>query len=220
MQYAGEAWVERLRAGVVPRARGVAIAVIVLVVAGVGLTVLEWSHPRFLAEATTGRGGFAFVIGPPGMVVGGIALAIASWWRQRSDRVMIARIRGGADGTSGAPVLFVPVVAKGQFLSEDLPAPRPTIWTVDAAGLHAWTPSEAKPVLDLPWETITGFELATNDRAPVYGQRIDYGVRVLGAKRPIVLVPRADLGRPLGAGAYRLDVLKSLLRSFQAQLGA
>lgn len=213
MEYAGETWVKRLRAGQFPGVRGVLIAVVLLVVGGAVLTIAEWTHPGWLARAVEGRRGFTYIIGPPALAIGGIVLGVGTRIQQRADRALIARIR-----RSTSPVLFVPVLPKGPFTSEDLPSPRPSIWTVDETGLQGWAPSREKPVLIVPWADIEAFELATNDREPVSGQRMDYGVRILGTRPHLVLVPRADLGRATGASAYRIDVLQSLLRSFQRQL--
>lgn len=177
MEYAGEEWVKRLRAGRVPPARGVVIAVIALIVIGGVLLALEWTHTSVFTADIGSRGQFSAVVGPPALVVGGVVLAIATWFRQRSDRELVGRIL-----RSGPVALFVPVVGKAPFVAETLPEPRPSLWTVDAAGLHGWVRSREKPVIEVPWSEIDSFEHATNTGPAFMGQRTDYGIRVIGAR--------------------------------------
>ncbi len=90
------------------------------------------------------------------------------------------------------------MLTKGIRASEDLPRPRPEVWTFDTAGLHGWTPERDGPVLDVPWSRIHRVGLATKDSR---GTRVDYALWFgLDGGDPLVLAPRTALGRPFGAG--------------------
>ncbi len=101
------------------------------------------------------------------VVVVGFAVSIGTWWSGRRDRRVLARIRA----SSHRPAFFLPVLTKGIRASEDLPRPRPEVWTFDTAGLHGWTPERDGPVLDVPWSRIHRVGLATKDSR---GTRVDY----------------------------------------------
>ncbi|MEK6345465.1 MAG: hypothetical protein V4737_16750, partial [Curtobacterium sp.] len=86
------------------------------------------------------------------------------------------------------PAFFLPVLTKGLRASEDLPHPRPEVWTIDEAGLHGWTPDRDAPVFDVPWARIERISLATKDSR---GTRVDYALWFgLDGGDPLVLAPR------------------------------
>ncbi|OIH94251.1 MULTISPECIES: hypothetical protein [unclassified Curtobacterium] len=209
MQYAGERWVQRLRDGVPPKRWPFLVGLVVVTLVGaigLWLTVLHlddivrsearrpWSGPLLSA--------LLFAFGP-------VAAAL-SWLRGRRDRRVLARIR--AHGT--APAFHLPVLQSALHALDD----PPEMWTVDRAGLHAWSPERPDPVFDLVWDDVASIDLASQD---VRGQRADVGIlvgRVAGSA--LVLRPRPTIGRPFGASATKLHITMEVLRSLQRELGS
>lgn len=212
MEYAADPWVRRLRDGVVPEPWPVHVGAVLLVLGSVAALVGEFSGPVFFEHVTGSRAVFWAVVLPAFLVVLGVVIVITTWRDGRRDRRTLARIRA----SSHQPAFFLPVKTKGLRASEDLPRPRPEIWTVDRVGLHGWVPDGAEPVVDLPWSGIRTIDIATKDAA---GQRVDYALwfgTVDGGSR--VLAPRTTLGRPFQAGPTKLDVLMRVLRSLRREL--
>ncbi|MFZ7089142.1 hypothetical protein [Curtobacterium sp. RRHDQ10] len=209
MEYDGEPWVRRLRDGVIPGRRALAVVLPVVVAVGIALTVLGLLHPHVVGELLRSRSGFLAVLVPPGLIVTGPVVALMTLVRGRSDRRVLGRLRGGA-----RPAFHIPVRTRTEVAADDLPPPRPVIWTVDADGLHGWAPRSSTPVLDLPWEDIDRIDAAT---VWYRGTRREYGIWIGAGDGHVVLAPRAELGRPFAASQYRIDVVMRILRSLRRQ---
>ncbi|ROP61453.1 hypothetical protein [Curtobacterium sp. PhB115] len=141
---------------------------------------------------------------------GAVAL---SWLRGRRDRRLLERIRQHGP----TPRFHLPVLRSGEYTVDDFPEPRPEMWTVDAAGLHAWSPERDEPVFDLVWGDIRSFELATTD---VRGQRTDTGIWIITERvGRFAVQPRAVIGRPFGASTTKIHILMEVLRSLRREVG-
>ncbi|QQD75688.1 hypothetical protein I8920_12825 [Curtobacterium sp. YC1] len=210
MEYAGERWVQRLRDGRTPGRWPflVGLAIVTIVgAAGLVLTVVDldeiahsdarrpWSGPLLAL--------FLFALGP--------VSAVLSWLQGRRDRRILERIR--AHGTT--PAFHVPVLRSGLGAVDDFPEPRPELWTVDAAGLDAWSAERDEAVFHLPWQDVETIELASQD---VRGQRTDVGIWIVTKDvGRFTLRPRPTIGRPFGAGATKLHIVMRVLRSLQRE---
>lgn len=205
------AWVQRLLAGAFSPIRWLLVPMAALTVVGAALLWAEVLHLPWAVDVWehTRRVGIIVLV-PPAMVIAGPAVSIAAWWTGRRDRRVMARIRA-----SGGPVdLFLPVGQPTIRESDELPDPAPTLWTVDAAGLHGWTTRAAHPVHDLPWIRVRRIAVATR-RAR--GGDEDYGIWIDTDRGHVVLAPRTALGRPGTAGSGALGVLVRVLRSLRSQ---
>lgn len=212
MEYAADRWVQRLRDGVVPRPWPVIVAAALLAVGAAVALVAEFSGPDFFEHVTGSRARFWAIVVPLFLVVLGVAVVVGTWWSGRRDRRTLRRIRA----TGHEPAFFLPVVTTGLRVTEDLPRPRPEIWTIDTEGLHGWAPQRDRPVLGLPWSAVRAIDLATKD---VRGMRTDYALWFDTADGgTLVLTPRTTLGRPFTAGQTGLDVLVRVLRSLRREL--
>ncbi|WP_420369405.1 hypothetical protein [Curtobacterium sp. L1-20] len=208
-------WVQRLRDGIAPRPWPVHVLAVVLVLAAPSLIVAELHSPAFVAEMNHSSHIGSIVLIELFVMVLGFVMSIGTWWSGRRDRRTLARIRASGH----EPALFLPVLTKGIRTSEDLPRPRPEVWTFDAAGLHGWTPDHDAPVMDLPWEQIRKIDLATMD-SRTWGSRIDYALWFgLTGGSTLVLPPRTTLGRPFQAGPGRLEALLPVMRALRRELG-
>ncbi|WP_144712732.1 hypothetical protein [Curtobacterium pusillum] len=212
MEDAADLWVQRLRDGVVPRPWPVVVAAALLALGAAAALVAEFSGPAVFDHVTGSRGRFWLVVFPLFLVVLGISIVIGTWWSGRRDRRILARVRE----TGRTPAFFLPVTTTSLRTTEELPRPRPEVWTVDAAGLHGWAPRRDAPVMDLPWSRIRRIDLATKDSR---GTRVDYALWFdLTDGSSLVLPPRTTLGRPFEAGPTKLDVLMRVLRSLRREL--
>lgn len=205
-------WVQRLRDGVVPRSWPVHLVASVLVVAAPALVVAEFRSPAFVAEMARSSRVGSVVLVEVLVVLLGVAMSIGTWWSGRRDRRIVARIRAAGH----TPAFFLPVLTKGIRTSEDLPRPRPEVWTIDDVGLHGWTPNRDAPVMIVPWAGIRGIDLATKDSR---GSRIDYALWFdLDGGSTLVLPPRTTLGRPFEAGPGGLATLLPVVRALRSEL--
>lgn len=208
VEYEGERWVQRLRDGVVPPRTALLLTSAALLVAGVALVVAELSSASFLQAAADSRRWGVVVLVPPALVVAGPVLAVWALVAGRQDRRLVARIRGRS-----APRFFVPVETSTLVAADTLPRPRPVVWSVDDAGLHGWAPGRPEAVLDVVWDRVRDIDLATVWNR---GRRQDYGIWLaLDHGHHVVLAPRSALGNPVGASAYRRDVVMRILRSLR-----
>lgn len=201
---------QRLRDGVPPPTWPLVVGLVGATVAGVLLLVAEAANVGAVQRMSDSRTGFLLVLVPLGLVVSGLVAAIASWSAGRQDRRLLARIR-----QASSPAFVLPVVTSSLREPDDLPAPRPTIWTLDGVGMHAWAPGKDTPVVEVPWDRVRRIDLATTW---VRGQRQEYGIWVDTDRGHLVLRPRAALRRPFEAGQTKRDVLMRVLRSLQREL--
>ncbi|WP_439688945.1 hypothetical protein ACRQ4C_13215 [Curtobacterium sp. SP.BCp] len=212
MAFISDRWVERLRDGTAAPSWPVHAVALVLVLSAPALVVAELRSPAFVAEMARSSRVGSVVLVEAFVVVVGFAISIGTWWSGRRDRRVLARIRA----SSHRPAFFLPVLTKGIRASEDLPRPRPEVWTFDTAGLHGWTPERDGPVLDVPWSRIHRVGLATKDSR---GTRVDYALWFgLDGGDPLVLAPRTALGRPFGAGPGGLETLLPVVRALRREL--
>ncbi|NQW91998.1 hypothetical protein HQQ88_17020 [Curtobacterium sp. VKM Ac-2861] len=207
-----EQWVQRLRDGEMPKRWPVLLVAAVTTAAGLGVLVAEFASPDFLRGLDSARTQANFVLWPLLVAGFGLLLAVVTWSAGRTDRRTLARIR-----ERHTPRFHLPVSASGFRATDDLPGPRPEIWTVDASGLHAWAPSRAEPVFDLPWTHIRKFSVATKDAR---GQRVDFGVWIsTTVGEDVVVEPRPALGRGFEGGPDKLATIVRVLRALQRELG-
>ncbi|WP_416393191.1 MULTISPECIES: hypothetical protein [unclassified Curtobacterium] len=209
-----DGWVQRLRDGVAPRQWPVHLAAAILVVGASALIAAEFASPAFVAQlARSSRVGSVVLI-ELFLVVVGIVMSVGTWWSGRRDRRTLARIRAAGH----TPEFFLPVLTKGLRTTEDLPRPRPEVWTLDRAGMHGWTPELDAPVIDLSWTRIRAVDLATKGSR---GSRVDYALWFdLVGGGELVLPPRTALGRPFEAGPGALETLLPVLRSLRREPAA
>lgn len=206
-----EPWVQRLRDGATADRRPVLLGAGIATAVGVLVLVAEFAFPDFLRGVESARTQTSLVFWPVILVAIGGLLALSMWSAGRSDRRTMARIR-----RHRAPRLHLPVFASGLRTTDDFPEPRPEIWTVDEAGLHAWAPSRDEPVFDLPWSGVRDVDVATKDQK---GQRVDFGIWISTTdRRDVVLQPRQAIGHGIEAGPAKLAVLVDELRSLRREL--
>ncbi len=213
MQYAGERWVQRLRDGVPPKRWPFLVGLVVVTLVGAVGLWLTVVHLDDIAQSDARRpwsgpllAVFLFAFGP--------VAAVLSWLRGRRDRRVLARIR--VHGTT--PAFHLPVLQSGLHALDDFPEPRPEMWTVDRAGLHAWSAEREAPVFDLAWGDVASIDLASQD---VRGQRTDVGIWIVTTDvGRFTLRPRPTIGRPFGASATKLHITMEVLRSLQRELGS
>ncbi|MCJ1714452.1 hypothetical protein ACLBWP_16495 [Microbacterium sp. M1A1_1b] len=210
MEYSADPWVQRLRDGVPPATWPVVVAIVLTTIAGVLLLVAEALHPDAVRQIDQARRGFIVLLVPLALVVSGPWAAIATWLAGRHDRTVLARIRSRSE-----PSFFLPVVTRSVRGPDDLPAPRPTIWTVDHAGLHGWARGRDAPVVEVPWDRVRTIDMATTW---VRGQRQEYGIWIETDRGHLVLRPRAALTRASEASQTKRDVLMRVLRSLRREL--
>ena len=212
MQDVTDGWVRRLRDGTAPRQWPIHLAAAVLVLGAPALIVAEFGSPAFVEQMDRSSRVGSVVLVELFLIVVGIVMSVGTWWSGRRDRRTLARIR--ASGRE--PAFFLPVLTKGIRTSEDLPRPRPEVWTLDRAGMHGWTPDREAPVIDLPWSRIRTIDLATKDAR---GSRVDYALWFdLVGGGELVLPPRTALGRPFEVGPGGLETLLPVLRSLRREL--
>lgn len=210
MEYSGERWVQRLRDGETPKRWPILLVAAAVTAVGLGVLVAEFSSPDFLRGLDSARAQANFILWPLLVTGFGLLLAVVTWSAGRTDRRTLARI-----GEYPAPRFHLPVSASGLRATDDRPGPRPEIWTVDESGLHAWAPSRAEPVFDLPWDHVRRFSVATKDAR---GQRVDFGVWIsTTVGEDVVVQPRPALGRGFEAGPDELDAIVRVLRSLQRE---
>ncbi|MFJ4296318.1 hypothetical protein [Curtobacterium sp. NPDC089689] len=213
MAFISDRWVERLRDGTAAPSWPIHLVALVLVLGAPALIVAEFRSPSFVAEMARSSRVGSIVLVEAFLVVVGFAMSIGTWWSGRRDRRVLARIRA----SNHRPAFFLPVLTKGLRTSEDLPHPRPEVWTFDTGGLHGWTPDRDTPVLGVPWPRIRRISLATKDSR---GTRIDYALWFrLDGGDPLVLAPRTALGRPFEAGPGGLETLLPVVRALRLELG-
>ncbi|MFJ4221163.1 hypothetical protein [Curtobacterium luteum] len=214
MADATDPWVQRLREGATPPTWPVHLAALALVVASAALIVAELGSTAFVAEAARSSRVGSIVLLEVVAVVAGFGMWISTWWSGRRDRRVLARVRASGH----RPAFFLPVLTKGIRTGEDLPRPRPEVWTIDAAGLHGWTADRESPVTEVPWARVRRIGLATNDSR---GARVAYGLWLdLDQGNPLVLRPRTSLCRPFGAGPGALATLRSVVSALRRDAGA
>lgn len=185
---------------------------LVLVVGAPALVVAEFRSSTFVAETAQSSRVGSVVLLEVLLVVVGFAMSIGTWWSGRRDRRILARIRASGH----RPAFFLPVLTKGIRASEDLPRPRPEVWTINTEGLHGWTSDRDSPVLDVPWARIRRVGLATKASR---GTRIDYALWFgLDDGDALVLPPRTALGRPFEAGPGGLETLLPVVRALRREL--
>ncbi|MCT9620284.1 hypothetical protein [Curtobacterium sp. C2H10] len=212
MQDVTDGWVRRLRDGTAPRQWPIHLAAAVLVLGAPALIVAEFGSPAFVEQMDRSSRVGSVVLVELFLTVVGIVMSVGTWWSGRRDRRTLARIRAGGR----EPAFFLPVLTKGIRTSEDLPRPRPEVWTLDRAGMHGWAPDREAPVIDLPWSRIRTIDLATKDAR---GSRVDYALWFdLVGGGELVLPPRTALGRPFEVGPGGLETLLPVLRSLRREL--
>lgn len=212
MQDVTDGWVRRLRDGTAPRQWPIHLAAAVLVLGAPALIVAEFGSPAFVEQMDRSSRVGSVVLVELFLTVVGIVMSVGTWWSGRRDRRTLARIRAGGR----EPAFFLPVLTKSIRTSEDLPRPRPEVWTLDRAGMHGWAPDREAPVIDLPWSRIRTIDLATKDAR---GSRVDYALWFdLVGGGELVLPPRTALGRPFEAGPGGLETLLPVLRSLRREL--
>lgn len=212
MEYAGERWVQRLRDGRTPKRWPFLLGLaIVTVIGGVGVAYFS-THLDGLLHSEARRP-FAAPLLSVILLVSGPVAAVLTWLRGRRDRLVLDRIRRNG----ATPLFHLPVLRTGQYAADDFPEPRPEMWTVDAAGLHAWSPMRDEPVFDLAWSAIATIELDSRD---IRGQRTDTGIWIVTDDvGRFVLLPRATIGRPFGASTTKIHIVMQVLRSLRRELG-
>lgn len=212
MQDVTDGWVRRLRDGTAPRQWPIHLAVAVLVLGAPALIVAEFGSPAFVEQMERSSRVGSVVLVELFLIVVGIVMSVGTWWSGRRHRRTLARIRAGGR----EPAFFLPVLTKSIRTSEDLPRPRPEVWTLDRAGMHGWAPDREAPVIDLPWSRIRTIDLATKDAR---GSRVDYALWFdLVGGGELVLPPRTALGRPFEVGPGGLETLLPVLRSLRREL--
>jgi hypothetical protein len=210
VEYSGERWVQRLRDGEMPKRWPVLVGLaIVTVTGGIGV-YFSATHLDGILHSDARRP-FAVPLFSVLLLGFGPVAAVLSWLRGRRDRVVLDRIRRNGTTTR----FHLPVLRTGPYAADDFPDPRPELWTVDAAGLHAWSPERDDPVFDLVWDDVRTIELASTD---VRGQRTDTGIWIVTeAVGRFVLLPRAVIGRPFGASVTKIHILMQVLRSLRRE---
>ncbi|MFJ2980532.1 hypothetical protein ACIPEP_16915 [Curtobacterium sp. NPDC087082] len=212
MQDVTDGWVRRLRDGTAPRQWPIHLTAAVLVLGAPALIVAEFGSPAFVEQMDRSSRVGSVVLVELFLTVVGIVMSVGTWWSGRRDRRTLARIRAGGR----EPAFFLPVLTKSIRTSEDLPRPRPEVWTLDRAGMHGWAPDREAPVIDLPWSRIRTIDLATKDAR---GSRVDYALWFdLVGGGELVLPPRTALGRPFEVGPGGLETLLPVLRSLRREL--
>lgn len=213
MEYSGERWVQRLRDGEMPKRWPFLLGLAIVTVAGGVGVVFSITHLDAFLHSDARRP-FAVPLFSVILLVLGPVAAVLSRMRGRSDRRILASIR--RHGTT--PRFHLPVVRRGEYTLDDFPEPRPEMWTVDAAGLHAWSPERETPVFDLAWSAVHSVELAS---AEVRGQRVDTGIWIITEDVGCFTVqPRPAIGRPFGASATKIHIVMQVLRSLRRELGS
>lgn len=205
LPHGDEPWVRRLRAGVTPPQWRIAVGCTVVSVVGALLLWAEAVHPGWVRDAwgRGGRGGIVVIV-PLLLLVSGPVVAIAALWTGRRDRRILAHIRA----TGQLPAFHLPVLTSPLRPSDELPDPKPQMWTVDDEGLHGWVPGVSRAVNSLPWSRVHRIDLATRREK---GVDEDYAIRIDTANGHLVLTPRAAIGRPQEATGWKLDVLMRIL---------
>lgn len=210
MEYSGERWVQRLRDGETPKRWPFLVGLTIVTVAGGIGVYFSATHLDGILHSDARRP-FAVPLFSVLLLGFGPVAAVLSWLRGRRDRVVLDRIR--RNGTSTR--FHLPVLRTGPYAADDFPDPRPELWTVDTAGLHAWSPERDDPVFDLVWDDVRTIELASTD---VRGQRTDTGIWIVTeAVGRFVLLPRAVIGRPFGASVTKIHILMQVLRSLRRE---
>ncbi|MBT1674700.1 hypothetical protein KK087_00450 [Curtobacterium flaccumfaciens pv. flaccumfaciens] len=213
MEYAAERWVQRLRDGEMPKRWPFLIGLAIVTVAGGIGVVFSITHVDAILHSDARRP-FAVPLFSVILLVLGPVAAVLSRVRSRSDGRILAAIR--QHGTT--PRFHLPVLRTGAYTLDDFPEPRPEMWTVDAAGLHAWSSERGTPVFDLAWSAIRSIELAS---AEVRGQRTDTGIWIITEDvGRFAVQPRPAVGRPFGASATKIHIVMQVLRSLRRELGA
>jgi hypothetical protein len=213
VEYSGERWVQRLRDGEMPKRWPFLLGLAIVTVAGGTGVVFSITHLDVFLHSEARRP-FALPLFSVVLLVLGPVAAVLSRMRGRSDRRILASIR--RHGTT--PRFHLPVLRTGDYTLDDFPEPRPEMWTVDAAGLHAWSPERETPVFDLEWSAVHSLELAS---AEVRGQRVDTGIWIItAAVGRFAVQPRPAIGRPFGASATKIHIVLQVLRSLRRELGS
>lgn len=208
-----EPWLRRLRDGVVPPVRSLLVTLGAVTVVGALLLWAEALHLVWVADLWehTRRIGIVVLV-PPALVITGPVVAIVAWWSGRRDRRVLARVRAAGSDVA----LHLPVTKPSIREPDELPEPAPVLWTVDADGLHGWSPRADRPVHDLPWQRIRHIGVATHT---VRGQDQDFGIWIDTDRGHLVLAPRAALGRPFAASRAQQSALVRVLRRLRQQAG-
>lgn len=209
LPHADEQWVQRLRDGVAPPRWRVAVGAVAVSVVGALLLWAEVTHPGWVRSAADGGGrGSIVVVVPLLLLVSGPVVGVAVWWSGRRDRRTLANVRA-----SGPPPAFhLPVLRSSLRAADELPDPKPELWTVDAEGLHGWVPGVGRAVNLLPWSRVHHIDLATRREK---GTDVAYAVWIGTANGHLVLTPRAAIGRPQAATGWKLDAIASILRALR-----
>lgn len=209
-----EPWMQRLRDGAFPPVRKTVVAVAVLGVLGLAGIALELSSGVGVGSGD-GRSSRGWLL-PWFLLFAAVALAVGTARYRRRDRAALARARAW----QVRPRLFLPahVNLRGDLAAFGI-APRrrarPALWTVDEVGLHAWTPDQAEPVVEIPWVDLRDVE--PDERRTITGQSGWSLALVTGAGR-LGVIARPALGSPLGASARKQDELMRAVRSLRQEL--
>jgi hypothetical protein len=209
-----EPWMQRLRDGVFPPVWKTVVAVAVLGVLGLASVALELSHADG-GGSGDGRSTRGWLL-PWFLLVAAVALAIGTARYRRRDRAALERARAWRL----QPRLFLPthVDLRGDLAAFGI-APRrrarPTLWTVDEVGLHAWTPDQADPVVEVRWGDLHDVE--PDERKIITGQS-GWALALVAEAGRLRVVARPALGSPLGAGARKQDDLMRAVRSLRQEL--
>lgn len=204
-----EPWVQRLRDGEAPPRWRIVVGSVAVSVVGAVLLWAEVLHPGWVHDTWDdgGRGGIVVFV-PPVLLFVGPVVAVLAWSTGRRDRRTLAHVRAAGP----APAFHLPVLTRSLRPGDELPDPKPEMWTVDAEGLHGWVPDVARPVNLLPWSRVHRIDLATRREK---GMDLDYAIWIDTANGHLVLTPRAAIGRPQEAGGTKLDVLMRVLRALR-----
>lgn len=206
-----EPWLQRLREGTFPPLTKTVAAVVVLGVLGVAGIVLQFSHLG-TAASEEGHSSRALFL-PWFLLVAAIALAIGTARYRRRDRGATAR----ASAWRVQPQLFLPahVNLRGDLAAFGIPSQRrarPTLWTVDEIGLHAWSPDQSEPVTEVRWADLHDVE--PDERRIITGQS-GWSFALVTAAGRLGVIARPALGSPLGASARKQDDLMRAVRSLR-----
>lgn len=178
-----------------------------MTIGSVVLLLAEFTHPGFVTESGAHHRGPVLVLLPILVLVAGPVIAISTWLSSRQDRRILRIIHA-----SSMPHFYLPVIAKGIRISEDLPEPQPLIWTIDRAGLHGWARNTAVPTVVVAWSAIHDIRVANKQYR---GQLTGYGISIHTDDRTLVLRCRTALGRSFEVGERQLGVLLQVLSSLR-----